>query len=59
VHWLLVDPERQVVLQEYLADLRRDPATPPLSVRLRQAIGNDGSVALKTHVETLAARDAS
>jgi hypothetical protein len=58
VHWLLGAPERQVVLQEYLADLRRDPATPPLSVRLRQAIGNDGSVALKTHVETLAARDA-
>jgi hypothetical protein len=58
VHWLLVDPERQAVLQEYLADLRRDPATPPLSVRLRQAFGGDGSTALKQHVEMLAARDA-
>ncbi len=57
-HWLLASPERQAVLQDYLADLRRDPATAPLSVRLRQAIGNDGSAELKRHVETLAARDA-
>ena len=39
VHWLLASPERRAVLQDYLADLRRDPATPPLSVRLRQTIG--------------------
>jgi hypothetical protein len=58
VHWLLATPERRAVLQDYLADLRRDPATPPLSVRLRQTIGGDGSIALKRHVETLTARDA-
>ncbi len=58
VHWLLASPERQTVLQDFLADVRRDPATAPLSVRLRRALGNDGSAALKQHVETLTARDA-
>jgi hypothetical protein len=55
VHWLLdTTPERRVLLEDYLADLRRDPATPPLSLRLRQVAG-DAAAELKAHVESLAA----
>jgi hypothetical protein len=53
VHWLLATPDRQAVLQEYLADVRRDPATAPLSVRLRRAVPGDLSDQLRSHVETL------
>jgi len=39
-HWLLrTTPARRRLLETYLADLRHDPMTPPLSVRLRQAEG--------------------
>lgn len=38
IHWLLHSGARhRELIQEYLADLRRDPATPPLSVRLPRA----------------------
>lgn len=58
VHWLLAAPERRAILQDYLADLRRDPATAPLSVRLRQAGLGDVAAAVRGHVEALTARDA-
>jgi len=55
VHWLLdTTPERRRLLEDYLADLRRDPATPPLSLRLRQVSG-DAPSEVKSHVESLAA----
>ncbi len=55
VHWMLATtPERRTILEEYLADVRRDPATPPLSFRLRQ-ISGDASAEVKAHVESLAA----
>jgi hypothetical protein len=55
VHWLLdTTPERRALLEEYIADIRRDPATPPLSLRLRQLSGNPAAE-LKAHVEALAA----
>jgi len=52
-HWLLATPDRQALLQEYLADVRRDPATAPLSVRLRRAVPGDLAGQLRRHVETL------
>lgn len=55
VHWMLATPERRAILQDYLADLRRDPATAPLSVRLRQRSG-DGAAEVRGHVEALTAR---
>jgi hypothetical protein len=58
VHWLLrTTPERRRLLQDYLSDVRRDNATPPLSVRLRHAPGMpaDPAVAIREHVESLAA----
>ena len=58
VHWLLADPERRAILQDYLADLRRDPATAPLSARLKQAGLGDITASVRGHVESLAAKDA-
>jgi len=58
VHWLLASPDRRAVLQDYLADLRRDPATAPLSARLRQAELGDVVAELRGHVEELTARRA-
>lgn len=57
IHWLLhTTPERKKLLQDYLADVRRDEKTAPLSVRLAHAEG--GLVAcnasLRTHLESLA-----
>jgi hypothetical protein len=55
VHWMLdTTPERRGLLEHYLADLRRDPATPPLSLRLREVSG-DAATEVKMHVESLAA----
>lgn len=59
VHWLLhTTPERKKLLQDYLADLRRDAKTAPLSARLTHAEG--GAVAcnaaLRAHLESLAPR---
>lgn len=54
VHWLLdTTPERRALLETYLADVRRDPATPPLSLRLRHVSG-DAASEVKGHVESLA-----
>ena len=58
VHWLLAAPDRREILQDYLADLRRDPATAPLSVRLRQAGLGDATATVRGHVESLTPRDA-
>ncbi|NBW88126.1 MAG: DUF1570 domain-containing protein, partial [Planctomycetia bacterium] len=57
VHWLLrTTPERRRILQEYLADVRRDPATAPLSTRLRHELDTtDPSSALREHLAGLAA----
>ncbi|MFM7291852.1 MAG: DUF1570 domain-containing protein, partial [Planctomycetia bacterium] len=55
-HWLLrTTPERRRILQDFLADVRRDPRTAPLSARLRHAEGatNDLSATLRTHLESL------
>jgi hypothetical protein len=55
VHWLLdTTPERRALLQDYLAEVRRDPAAPPLSVRLRMVSG-DPAGSVRAHVEALAA----
>lgn len=56
VHWLLrTTPERKKILQDYLADVRRDPATPPLSVRLRHELSgsDDTTVAVRDHLAAL------
>jgi len=58
VHWLLcTTPERRKLLQDYLADVRRDGKTPPLSLRLRHAPGTPADLPeeLRRHVESLAA----
>lgn len=58
VHWLLcTTPERRTLLQDYLADVRRDGKTAPLSVRLRHAPGTppDLAATLRGHVEALSA----
>jgi hypothetical protein len=56
VHWLLhTTPDRRALLEDYLADLRRDPETAPLSVRLRQAEGDVPADVLR-HVESLSER---
>lgn len=57
VHWLLrTTPERRALLQDYLADVRRDPATPPLSTRIRHQLpgGVDAAEDLKRHVAAAA-----
>jgi len=57
VHWLLdTTPERRALVQDYLADVRRDPAAAPLSARLRLVSG-DAAGDLRRHVEQLAAVD--
>jgi len=56
-HWLLcTTPQRQRLLQDYLADVRRDVQAAPLSARLRYAEGSatDLSATLRAHLETLA-----
>ena len=56
VHWLLHSTqERKKALQDYLADLRRDQKTAPLSVRLRHLDGGTGNLnaALRAHLESL------
>jgi hypothetical protein len=55
-HWLLhTTPERRRLLQDYLADVRRDVKTAPLSVRLRHAEGPvDLAAAISAHLESLA-----
>lgn len=58
VHWMLhTTPERREILQDYLADLRRDGKTAPLPVRLVRTEGSmtTCSAAVKAHVEALAA----
>jgi hypothetical protein len=56
-HWLLrTTPERRRLLQDYLADIRRDAKTAPLSIRIRQAESAtpDLSAVLRAHVAALA-----
>ena len=58
VHWLLsTTPSRRRLLQEFLADVRRDGRTAPLSLRLRHApdAPPDLAAALRGHIESLAA----
>jgi hypothetical protein len=56
VHWMLeTHPRSRQILQTYLADLRRDGATPPLSVYLRQLGGNPEAM-LVEHVRGIDAR---
>jgi hypothetical protein len=57
VHWMLhTTPERREILQDYLADLRRDGKTAPLPLRLVRTEGSMTacSAAVKAHVEALA-----
>ncbi len=59
VHWLLrTTPERRQLLERYLTDLRHDPITAPLSVRLREAEGPPTvtTAAIRQHLELAAAR---
>ena len=55
VHWLLETPARREILQDYLADLRRDGKTAPLPVRLVRAEGSLAACAqsVKAHLESL------
>jgi hypothetical protein len=56
VHWLLrTTPARKKILQDYLADVRRDPATPPLSMRLRHELSgsDDSAAAVRDHLAAL------
>lgn len=58
VHWMLhTTPTRREILQDYLADLRRDGKTAPLPLRLVRSEGTMTacSAAVKAHVEALAA----
>jgi hypothetical protein len=58
VHWMLTTtPARRELLQDYLSDLRRDPASPPLSLRLRERQGPPQQLveAMRRHVEQLVA----
>jgi len=58
VHWLLcTTPDRRKILQDYLADLRRNGTTAPLSARLRHADGMTGDPGLlvRQHLDALAA----
>jgi len=60
VHWLLhTTPGRRRVLQEYLADLRRDGVAAPLSSRLVAAEGPLPKIhaAVVAHVEEIARND--
>lgn len=56
VHWMLrSSPERAEILQDYLADLRRDGKTAPLPLRLARAEGSLAAcaAAVRAHVEAL------
>jgi hypothetical protein len=56
VHWLLrTTPERRTLLQEYLADVRRDPQCRPLSMRIRHELSQPGTAAddVKRHLAAL------
>ena len=57
-HWLLqTTPERRRLLQDHLADVRREGAAAvPLSLRLRHdaTMPTDLSAAIREHVEALA-----
>jgi hypothetical protein len=55
-HWLLhTTPERRRLLQDYLADVRSDARTAPLSARIRhtEGLGTDLSAAVRAHLESL------
>jgi hypothetical protein len=55
-HWLLhTTPERRRLLQDYLADVRGDAKTAPLSARIRhtEGLGTDLSAAVRSHLESL------
>ena len=59
VHWLLhTTPDRKRILQDYLADLRRDAKTAPLSARLKHLEGGavTCNAALRAHLESLSPR---
>jgi hypothetical protein len=56
VHWLLrTTPERRTLLQDYLADVRRDPQCRPLSARIRHELSQPGVAAddVKRHLASL------
>jgi hypothetical protein len=56
VHWMLrSSPERAEILQDYLADLRRDGKTAPLPLRLVRSEGSLAAcaAAVRAHVEAL------
>ena len=56
VHWLLrTTPERRTLLQDYLADIRRDPQCRPLSARIRHELSPSGEAAadVKRHLAAL------
>ena len=60
VHWLLnTTPLRRRILQDYLADLRRDGKTAPLSARPAYYEGDPTTTtaAVTTHLESLARRN--
>jgi len=60
VHWLLhTSPLRRRILQDYLADLRRDGRSAPLSARLAYYEGSPATstAAVLAHVETLSRRN--
>jgi len=60
VHWLLnTPPLRRRILQDYLADLRRDGKTAPLSARLAYYERDPATTtaAVTTHLESLARRN--
>ena len=62
VHWLLhTSPSRRRILQEYLADLRRDGSAAPLSRRLAAEEGPLAEIqtAVAAHVEEIARRERS
>jgi len=55
-HWLLcTTPQRRRLLQDYLADVRRDVQAAPLSARLRhtEGLGTDLAATLRAHLESL------
>lgn len=59
VHWLLhTTPERRKLVQDYLADVRRDEKTAPLSARLAYAEGGlrGCNAEVRAHLEGLAPR---
>ncbi|MFM7208137.1 MAG: DUF1570 domain-containing protein [Planctomycetaceae bacterium] len=56
VHWMLHStPARRKLLQDYLADVRRDPATASLAERLRHdpAVAGDAPAELRGHLAGL------